>query len=236
MTAFFTTAAIDVGDMQLDEQAAHHARVRRLGSGDQVVITDGRGRRGTGRVAAVAKRDLTVTIDAVELVPAPPPINLFLPVADRDRMLWLAEKATELQLTTWAPVLYHRSKSVVPRGEGAGFDRKVRARMIGALEQSGGAWLPVVRDVGDLSTVQPGDGSALVLERGGLQLNASVAFTSPVTLVVGPEGGFEADELGMLRDNGWTTASLGDVTLRFETAAMAAVAVVRSAIERVRGG
>ena len=51
---------------------------------------------------------------------------------------------------------------------------------------------------------------------------------APVLLMIGPEGGYDADELATLRRVGWTTASLGDLTLRFETAAVAAVAVARA--------
>jgi hypothetical protein len=90
----------------------------------------------------IRRTSIDVATDAVRTVKRPTPIHFRAPVADRERMLWLAEKATELGVATWQAVRFRRSASVSPRGEGAAFHEKVRARMVSALEQSGGAWLP----------------------------------------------------------------------------------------------
>ena len=130
---------------QLDEAAAHHASVKRLVVGDVVRLTSGDGRRASGRIAAVAKRRLTVALDGeAERVAPWPCVELWAPVGDRDRMLLLAEKAVELGASVWRPIVYRRSRSVSPRGEGDAFREKVRLRMISALEQSGSAWLPTI--------------------------------------------------------------------------------------------
>jgi 16S rRNA (uracil1498-N3)-methyltransferase len=47
--------------------------------------------------------------------------------------------------------------------------------------------------------------------------------------LLGPEGGIEADELAFLEANGWRPARLASTTLRFETAGIAAIAVIRAA-------
>ena len=135
-------------EVALDEAAAHHASVKRLAVGDAVRLTSGDGRRALGTIAALAKRRLAIAVDAgsVETVPAPAHVELWAPVGDRERMLLLAEKAVELGASVWRPIVYRRSKSVSPRGEGEAFREKVGARMIGALEQCGSAWLPVMHD------------------------------------------------------------------------------------------
>jgi 16S rRNA (uracil1498-N3)-methyltransferase len=225
---FFSEDPVIVGEVRLSDAAAHHAHVRRVAPGDEVTLTDGKGTRGIGRVQAITKKDVVAAVDRVEGSPSPPQIHLFLPVADRDRMLWLAEKAAELQIATWNPVVYRRSKSVSPRGEGDAFERKVRARMISAVEQSGGAWLPEARSSRDVDALEP-TGKQLVMGRDGRQL-AGVASSAPISLAIGPEGGIEPDELQLLIARGWAVASLGDITLRFETAAVAAIAIARSAI------
>ena len=48
----------------------------------------------------------------------------------------------------------------------------------------------------------------------------------PVSLAVGPEGGWTADEIKQFAGSGWHSASLGPTILRAETAAIAALAVV----------
>jgi 16S rRNA (uracil1498-N3)-methyltransferase len=221
----FYAERLAAGSIDLGEDAAHHARVKRLAAGDRISVTNGKGSVGVGEVRLLAKGELRVDIGEMRELPAPSPIHLYVPVADRDRMLWVAEKATELQVATWTPVMYDRSRSVSPRGEGEGFDRKVRARMIAALEQSNGAWLPEMRPVRAAADLVGEKG--IVLERASRPLGPW-AFLSPVRLAIGPEGGFTPGELSELLDGGWQAATLGDVTLRFETAAIGAVAVARA--------
>lgn len=221
----FFSDRVGSGSLDLDEHAAHHARVKRLAAGDPVSVTDGRGQVGHGQVASLSKHSLRVDVTEIRAARPPSPIHLFVPVADRDRMLWVAEKATELQVASWTPVMYDRSRSVSPCGEGEGFDRKVRARMISALEQSGGAWLPEMHPVRAVTDIVGEKG--ILLDRNAGAFGAW-AFLPPVRLAVGPEGGFTPAELSQLLDGGWMAATLGDITLRFETAAIGAIAVVRA--------
>lgn len=215
--------------MTLDEGAAHHARVRRLELDEPVHLTDGKGTIAAGRLARLAKSELDVTVDETRQVAPPPPLHLFVPVADRDRMLWLAEKAAELAVSVWQPVVFQRSRSVNPRGEGDAFAAKVRARMIAALEQSRGAWLPEIR------RELPVAGAALAapsLDRFVLDRDAApLSRHSPrpdAAIALGPEGGMDNAELRTFLDHGWRAASLGTTTLRFETAAIAAVSLFRA--------
>jgi 16S rRNA (uracil1498-N3)-methyltransferase len=216
----------------LGAEAAHHARVRRLSEGEGVFVADGVGGRGIGRVVRLTKRDLAVTLDDVRRSPRLPAVHLLVPIADRDRMLWCAEKCAELGVTSWTPVLWNRSRSVSPRGEGAPFHEKVRARMRSALVQSHAPWLPEVPDdssVDDALTNASPTGTRLVLEASGQPIRHE-SFAAPVTIAVGPEGGFDADELKRFRDARFRPVSLGANVLRFETAAVAALAIVRAAL------
>lgn len=229
---FADTAPVAGAALPLGEGAAHHARVKRLGAGDPVRVTDGAGRVATGVIASLGRAELVVEVRDASLLPPPGPIHLRVPVADRERMLWLAEKATELGITSWQTVRFRRSASVSPRGEGPGFGAKLRARMIAALEQSGGAWLPEILPEATASGLPNNDADALrlLLHAGGSPL-LSVAGLSPrahPVLLLGPEGGLESDELEMLTAAGWRLAALADTTLRFETAGVAAVAVCRA--------
>ena len=215
----------------IGEAAAHHARVKRLVPGDPVRITDGAGQVGTGRISDIQRTALRVAIDSVERVDRPRPVHLRPPVADRERMLWLAEKATELGITTWQAVRFRRSTSVSPRGEGEAFRQKIHARMVSALEQSGGAWLPAVLPETTPDELHLDEESfAIVLDVGGAALSSLVNGSDSkrgALLVVGPEGGIEESELSTLLAAGCRTANLGPTTLRFETAGIAGIAVLR---------
>jgi 16S rRNA (uracil1498-N3)-methyltransferase len=102
--------------------------------------------------------------------------------------------------------------------------------MIGALEQSGGGWLPSLSADGELSEVTVPDGAlGLVLDqRGAPVLEELPGGARDVAIVLGPEGGMEANELELLTARGWRSVRLSPTTLRFETAAIAAIAIVRA--------
>lgn len=220
--------------VELDEAAAHHAAVKRLQAGDRVRLTSGDGRRAAGVIEMLGKKRLSVAVDgsSVEQVRALTHVELWAPVGDRERMLLLAEKSVELGASAWRPIVYRRSRSVTPRGEGEAFRDKVRLRMIGALEQCGGAWLPTLYPDTSLDAALRDAGRAgLVLDVAGPPLaTLAGSLRAPVAIALGPEGGLEEEELALFRDTGWRAASLGANVLRFETAGIAALALVRSLI------
>lgn len=219
----------DAGSVTLGEDAAHHMRVRRLELGVRLRLLDGEGRVADGVLVRLARSAAVVDIVEVEAREPLPPIHLLVPVADRDRMLWLAEKCAELALTSWRPVLWRRSRSVSPRGEGPGFQQKVRARMLAALAQSEGAWLPTLYPdaTSERAIAATPEGTRLLLDSDGEPL-AAAALEGPVTLALGPEGGLEPDEHDRLVAGGFAPVSLGGNILRLETAGVAALAVVRA--------
>jgi len=221
------------GVVALDDAAAHHVQVKRLVDGDPVRLTGGDGRRARGVLADVGKRRASVMLDdaSAEVVPAPPAIAMLAPVGDRDRMLTLAEKAVELGLSAWHPVLFARSRSVSPRGEGDAFREKVRLRMISALEQSGGAWLPTRhREESVVDALGSGGGEGrILLDVAGPPVSSIVSsLREPCVIAIGPEGGLEPAERRAFIDAGWRPASIGANVLRFETAGIAALAIVRA--------
>jgi len=219
--------------VSLGDEAAHHARVRRLESGAPVFVADGVGARAVGRIVRLTTQEIEVALDEVQRSLRLPEAHLLVPIGDKDRMLWCAEKCTELGATSWSPVLWNRSRSVSPRGEGAAFRERVRARMRSALVQSHGAWLPDVPDDVSIDRVladSSPNATRLVLDVSG-DAFGRVPVAAPVTIAVGPEGGFEPEELEQLRGARFRPVSLGANVLRFETAAVAALAIVRAALD-----
>ena len=232
IATFFVAAPPPAGSVvTLDGAAAQHARVRRLAAGAATRLVDGCGTIAHGTFTEVGKREASVAIDRVEHVAQPTPLEMLVPVADRDRMLLAAEKCVELQVTAWRPVHFSRSRSVSPRGEGEKFHARVRARMQQALEQSGGAWLPTIHEEESwprVAAAVPSSGNRMLLDATGSPL-AQMVDARPIILAVGPEGGLESAEIALARELGWRIAALGGGTLRFETAVIAAAAVVRAA-------
>jgi 16S rRNA (uracil1498-N3)-methyltransferase len=146
------------------------------------------------------------------------------------------QKCTELGVSAVAPVVCRRS---VARPTEAQADRKRDRWQRIALEaarQCGRTTYPSVRAPRDLPTtvreVGEGGGLGLVLspdavEPAGLgALLSEPEAPAPISLLVGPEGGLSPEELDEARAAGFREISLGHRTLRAETAAIAACALV----------
>ncbi len=218
----------------LDEHAARHMRVLRLQAGALVGLRDGRGTIGKGQLVRLTKSQ--AHLEVLEIAHSEPPaaVHMLVPVADRDRMLWLAEKAGELGCTSWRPVMWRRSRSVSPRGEGMSFQQKVRARMEHAMAQSEGAWLPQLFPEAsvDRAILASPDGLKIVLDAAGVPFTSvnGIGSAESLIIVLGPEGGIEDDEMKALTDAGFIRASMGVGILRFETAGTVALGIARTTL------
>ena len=232
VATFFATEPFAMGaTVTLSDEAAHHIRVARVGIGECIALRDGAGKAAVGTLVKASKTSALIDVSEISEIPKPAPVHLLAPVADRDRMLWLAEKAMELGVTSWRPVVWRRSKSVSPRGEGSTFQTKVRARMISALLQSGGGWLPDIFPEAtiDRAVAAAPLGTRLLLAMDGEPM-AGVPMTAPVTIALGPEGGMETGERDAFIGAAFLPVKLAQTTLRFETAGVAAVAIATASL------
>ena len=231
-TFFAPDESFAVGStVNLSEEAAHHIRVSRVSLGECIALRNGAGKAAVGTLVKANKTSALVDVSEISEISRPAAIHLLAPVADKDRMLWLAEKAMELGVSSWRPVIWRRSKSVSPRGEGSTFQAKVKARMIAALVQSGSGWLP---DIFPESTVERAIaaaplGTRVLLDKEGEPM-AGVPMKSPVTIALGPEGGMEQDERDAFIGAAFLPVKLTQTTLRFETAGVAGVAIAAASL------
>lgn len=221
------------GHVSLADEAAQHARVLRIGPGETVELRDGVGGAARGTIARMTKRSLTIDVGETWNITAPEPVHLLVPVGDRDRMLMLAEKITELGAASWRPVMWRRSKSVEGKGEGPTFVGRIRSRMISALTQSGGGWLPEIHPSAPIAraiSAAP-EGNRLLLDANAERSMLSADGGSPMVIALGPEGGLADDERQQMIEGGFTPVRLAPAVLRFETAGIAAMALARAMSE-----
>jgi 16S rRNA (uracil1498-N3)-methyltransferase len=205
------------------EGEAHHLRVRRAEDGEAVELRDGHGLIGLGRLVRAGKT-WEVDVTAAELASRPPELTLAVGAGDRDRFGWLVEKATELGVTSVIPLETERTAGVASRVRTQHLER-LRRHALEAVKQSGAAWATLVAEPVSLDEIaaRPIEGQGWVADANGAAVPATVGKI-PLTVVIGPEGGLTAAELDRLRGAGYAAVSLGQHTLRFETAAIAAAA------------
>jgi 16S rRNA (uracil1498-N3)-methyltransferase len=111
---------------------------------------------------------------------------------------------------------------------------KLRRAVLEATKQCGAAWAPTIEPSLALEEflARPVQGTGWLADPVG-SLPPSALDDTPLTVVIGPEGGFTAEERAALLSAGYRPVVLGANTLRFETAALAAAVVVGTA--RLRG-
>jgi RsmE family RNA methyltransferase len=234
--AMVPPGAIEVGaEIVLAPEDAQHLKVRRVPDGAEGRVLDGRGGVGMG---AFHRRGDEWLFGVVLVVQEPRPAETVLAVGagDRDRFLLLAEKVAEFGVTRLIPIETTHTRSVSSRVRDTGVD-KARRRAREACKQSGNAWVPMIDDLRPLEGLRDALPAVrwLVADPEGGQLPA-IGAQEAVGWLIGPEAGFGLEEIDLI-DNvlGATRVCLGQHTMRFETAAIAAAVVTDLVrIERVR--
>ena len=225
-------SAVVGGRVGLVEGEAHHLRVRRAMDGEPVELRDGEGLVGTGRLIQEGK-SWGVEVAATERVARPSELTLAVGAGDRDRFAWVVEKATELGVTSVIPFESERTAGVASRLRTQHLER-LRRHALEAVKQSGAAWATRVEEPVSLAELasRPPASATHPCPAGGTAPPAMLGQT-PLTILIGPEGGLTPGELTTLRDAGYAAIRLGPNTLRFETAAIVAAAAAVAA--RLRG-
>ena len=224
----------------------HHqlTRVLRVQPGTQLILLDNQGSERLVEVISVEKRDTTARV--LELRPARSEpgigVTLYQCALKADKLEWVWQKATELGVTTLVPVLSNRT---VVRPLGALRSKQARWETIvrEAAEQSGRGRMPVMASASSFTdALANAPGLRLVAwEEGASNPSLIHALTqaslpvSAVSLLIGPEGGLEADEVALAEQAGWQAVSLGPRILRAESAALAAVTLVMGALGEMGG-
>ncbi|MCU1285668.1 MAG: hypothetical protein JWO13_2018 [Acidobacteriales bacterium] len=215
------------------QNALHLARVLRARVGQQFDIAHDHAIR-IGTVMTIDEDRVELELGAeVPIASADvSEITLLLAVFKFDRFEWAIEKATELGVTRILPVISRRTDAHLAS---AAAKRLERWRKIAheASQQSRRTAEPEIADAVKLKAALaeiPESNTRIVLSETekSITLAQVVSQDVPITLAIGPEGGWTDDELKLFAESGWTSASLGSTILRAETAAIASIAIVRA--------
>ena len=206
----------------------HLFRARRLAKGARLRVVDGRGRARWAEVREVDR--WRAALDFGASAPANEPdygLDLVVAALRGERASWLVEKATEIGVRSIRFVSTRRT----PRSYGRTRLERLRRVAAAALQQCHRSRVPDVLGVDPLETVT----SRLRRDRTGDRFRLDLGAGSSVslrprgrsgTVLVGPEGGWDAEEAAELEALECLAVSLGTRTLRVETAALAASALL----------
>lgn len=232
--AFFYLSEYKPGDSEivLDEDNSRHIiQVLRMQKGEQLQLTDGRGRLLTATILDDHKKKCRVRVDETVLQPArrrKVTIGMAL-LKNASRYEWFLEKATEIGLTGIIPLLSDRTEKQHFRQD------RMQNILVSALLQSQQTWLPVLYPPTRVEEVirQAKQEQRLIahcLEEGERRSLAKLVHSTDAMteqlILIGPEGDFTKPEIAGALEHGFLPVTLGETRLRTETAGVAAAALM----------
>ena len=213
-----------------DEESKHCVRVLRLGVGDSLHITDGRGNMHLCRIVEAHQHHCTVEVVSTQSEYEPLPYSLTMAVAPTkniDRFEWFLEKATEVGVSRIIPIESDHSERRAIKHE-----RELRV-ITSAVKQSLKAYHPILEDLTPLREIitRPFEGQKFIAHcdpsfEKREYLPAIIKKNENILILIGPEGDFSPEEINFALENGFKSISLGNQRLRTETAAVAATIMV----------
>jgi 16S rRNA (uracil1498-N3)-methyltransferase len=205
-------------------------RVLRQQRGAEFICFNGSGAEWRASITSIDGRRCHISVHEMLREQPQPLVSLQLAQAwlKSSAMDVVVQKATELGITDLWPLTTARS-NIQPQS--ARVDNKLRHwRRItrSACEQSGRLFLPQIHQPDSLGTLlnDPPTSTCLFLDldKPPLRLQGDPC---PLTIVIGPEGGWTDEERTLALSAGATLCGLGDLTLRAETVTTAVLAAIR---------
>ena len=213
-----------------EEESRHAVKVLRLVEGDTLHITDGKGN--LYRCEVVSAHQKHTLVRAVEHFEEfeKLPYHLTMAVAPTkniDRYEWFLEKATEIGVAEFIPLVSEHSERKVIKAER---EEKV---ITAAVKQSLKAYHPVLAKLTPFGKVvcKTFAGRKFIAHCGDAvkekkYLASTLKKGEDALVLIGPEGDFSPEEVALAVANGFEEITLGTQRFRTETAAVVAVDMV----------
>lgn len=219
----------------LTGENAAHARVLRLKAGEQVLLCDGQGNECRCRIDEVELGEYRLTalnLQASETEPAVR-VSVYMALPKADKLEHVIQKATELGAYE---IVTFPTARCVSRPDGKSLSKKLERWQkiaVAAAEQSGRGRIPQVvvleSYIKALERAAGADKAIVFYENEHATTLHQALQREPyktISLLSGPEGGFEEIEIQQAKDAGLCVCTLGQRILRCETAPLCALSAV----------
>ena len=244
MQHFFADRSWVQGDkIQLEGSDVNHMKnVLRMKEGEEVQVSDGTGNAYLCQIEGYEGDQAVLKIreKTEKDTELPPKIWLFQGLPKGDKMELIVQKAVELGVYGIVP--FAAKRSVVRLDEKKAGKKQIRWQAIakGAAEQSGRGLIPEVETVKTYAeALEFAKGLDVILvpyelEEGMKATMSIIEAIRPgqsVGIFIGPEGGFEEQEIGQARNAGAVPVTLGRRILRTETAGITTLSILMYHLE-----
>lgn len=207
-----------IGKIEDPEITKQIRNVLKLKPGEQVILSDGMGHDTLLEITAVAKKIEYKTLKNLEPVKPTRRVSLYLAILKKENFEWAVQKTVEAGVCRIIPVITERTIKT-----GLNFARLEKI-MLEASEQSGRSVVPVLSPTMNFKdALKDGENAEeKIIFHLHHDLYTPDKDSQNISIFVGPEGGFTDKEITLAKGAGYTVASLGQLTLRGETAALIA--------------
>ena len=220
----------------------HIKNVLRMKAGDRLTVGSGQGKLFYCRITSIEKDKIWAAIEKEETktTELPSQIFLFQGLPKSDKMEWIVQKAVELGAAKIIPVTTRRTVVKLDEKKAAAKCARWNAIAESAAKQSGRTMVPEVAEpvtfAQALACAAELDVKVIPYELAqGMQaarsLFGEIIPGQSVAVLIGPEGGFEEDEVRMAEQAGFARVTLGNRILRTETAGLAVLSVLAVLLE-----
>lgn len=221
--------------LQLDKREAHHAlHVLRLKRGDEAVVLDGAGNEFLCKVENTSRDSLALRVTKKTSVAAPPcSITLLVGIPKGKIIESIIQKSVELGARRIVPLLTERVVTHLDGDSAEAKRDKWQQVAVEAIKQCGAVWLPQIETPTTISATRASQSAFELSLVGSLQTERrhpreifaefqkiNGRLPRSIAVWVGPEGDFTLDELRTIENAGAKPMTLGNLTLRVETAAI----------------
>ncbi len=216
------------------DQSHYLLNVLRLEDGAALLVFDGQNGEWRARLERAGKRDVRLHIGAqTRAQPAPRAVTLAFAPLKHARLDYMVQKAAEMGATRLVPCITARTQ--VARVNHA----RMLANVVEACEQCGVLQVPQVDEPLPLEAFLARQAASDLLifadeaapPSQPLQALSAATEAAAVTLLIGPEGGFTAQERAqVLARPHVRRLSLGPRILRADTAAVAGLALIQAVL------
>lgn len=208
------------------DESHHFTKVLRGKVGQEIQITDGKGKMGKGIVSQINSKSVEIDLNEVIENHEKRPYKIHIAIAptkSMERMEFFMEKATEIGIDeiSFLKTFHSERKNI-------NLDR-CRKILVSAVKQSLKAYIPQLNDLVKFNDFvkenHPENKLIAHCDEDFTRLNFK-EFIQPqkdYLILIGPEGDFSKEEIELALQNGFTGISLGNQRLRTETAALNAI-------------
>ena len=218
----------------LPSGAAHHAiRVLRLKRGDEVRLFNGEGGEYEASIHRVDKDSVTVDIGRHHDIERESKVKVCLAqaITTGDKMDYTLQKAVELGVARIQPLLTNRAVVRLNQERAEKRLQHWQNVIVSACEQCGRNTVPqvaaILRFEEWVATTDPATMRLMLSPYAEQSLRDCLVPTGEVSLVIGPEGGLNQEEVAFAQVKGFTSVRMGPRVLRTETAPLAALAAMQ---------